>query len=141
MNEKNIIDAESNAVTTHMSMLQSVISRMAANSSACKTWCITLVSAILVLAADKNRPECSLIALLPTILFCGLDNYYLALERSFRGGYDALLEKVAQNILTRSELYQIKPDNNLRRHFLNSLRSPAIYPFYSALCLLQCQHH
>ena len=35
-------------VRAHLSMMQSVITRMADNSRACKTWALTLVAAILV---------------------------------------------------------------------------------------------
>lgn len=46
----------SQAIQTHLEITQSVIQRMAVNSASCKTWCITLVSAILVIVADKGKP-------------------------------------------------------------------------------------
>ena len=47
---------ESPAIQAHLGIAQSVIQRMAANSASCKAWCIGLVSAILVVVADKNSP-------------------------------------------------------------------------------------
>ena len=49
------------AVQAHLGIVQSVIQRMSANSASCKTWCITLVSAILVVVANKDEPQYALI--------------------------------------------------------------------------------
>jgi hypothetical protein len=43
-----IVTFESPAVHSYLGILQNVIGRMAADSGSCKTWCITLVSAIIV---------------------------------------------------------------------------------------------
>ena len=61
--------------------MQGVIQRMAENSRSCKLWCVTLVSATLVLVARTGESQSALIALGPTLLFLALDAYYLALER------------------------------------------------------------
>ncbi|WP_414544018.1 hypothetical protein [Nostoc sp. CCY0012] len=42
---------DSNSVQSYLNILQGVIARMANNSASCKTWCISLVSAILVVLA------------------------------------------------------------------------------------------
>jgi len=42
-------------VQSHLTILQAVIQRMASNSASSKTWCVTLVSAILVIVADKGK--------------------------------------------------------------------------------------
>jgi hypothetical protein len=79
--KKNLdIDSESPSIQTHLGILQNVIQRMASNSSACKTWCVTLVSAVLVIVADKGKPDYAWIAMLPIVVFAALDAYYLALE-------------------------------------------------------------
>ena len=70
---------DSPGVQAHLGISQSVIQRMASNSASCKAWCITLVSAILVIVADKGNPQYALIAIIPTALFLILDSYYLAL--------------------------------------------------------------
>ena len=74
----------SEAVQSHLSILQSVIQRMASNSSSSKAWCITLVSAVLVIVADKGKPDYAYISFIPILLFLFLDAYYLALEKGFR---------------------------------------------------------
>ncbi|HDZ9313104.1 TPA: hypothetical protein RUZ05_003537, partial [Vibrio cholerae] len=80
MTENQIISVteESPSVQAHLTMLQNIIQRMASNSSSCKSWCITLVSAVLVIVADKGKPDYAWIALLPTVIFACLDAYYLA---------------------------------------------------------------
>lgn len=67
------IDADSPAVQTHLTIVQGIIQRMAENSRSCRLWCITIVSAVLVLVARTEKPEYALAALL--LLF--LDTYYL----------------------------------------------------------------
>lgn len=79
----------SQAVQAHLAIAQSVIQRMANNSAGCKAWCITLVSAILVVVAQEGKPGFALLAILPTFLFAFLDTYYLALEKRFRNAYNS----------------------------------------------------
>lgn len=89
----NLTD-DSTSVQSHLTILQNVIQRMASNSTACKTWCITLVSAVLVIVADKGKPDYAFISFLPIIVFAFLDAYYLTLERSFRVRYDDFVNKL-----------------------------------------------
>ncbi|MGB2959578.1 MAG: hypothetical protein WBD30_11890, partial [Bacteroidota bacterium] len=84
MTTKNEFEENPQAIQAHLQIAQSVIQRMASNSSSCKAWCITLVSAILVIVAGKTDSQYALIAVIPTILFLVLDTYYLALENGFR---------------------------------------------------------
>ena len=79
----NPFDRNSEAVRAHLGFSQSVISRMALDSVAVKTWCITIVSAVLVLVSDKGNGDHALIALVPAVAFLFIDTYYLALERRF----------------------------------------------------------
>ena len=67
------------AVQSHLNIIQSVIQRMSTNSASCKAWCITLVSAILVIVTDKSKPEYALISIIPVILFFFFFSYYLSL--------------------------------------------------------------
>lgn len=73
---------ENTAVQAYINMLQGVINRMAGNSANCKTWAITIISAILVLYADDKVSNKDLwICYIPMGLFFFLDCYYLGLER------------------------------------------------------------
>jgi hypothetical protein len=130
------INLDSPSVQSYLAILQSVINRMAANSGACKTWCIGLVSAILIVAADKKRPELALVALLPVCLFAFLDAYYLALEKRFRASYVQFIGNVHSGAARTEDLFVIDPRFGIRRmsfDTLNAVGSMAIWPFYLLL--------
>jgi len=126
----------SQAVQSHLAIMQSVIQRMAANSTSAKTWCITLVSAILVIVADKQRPQYVWLSLVPTVLFFGLDAYFLALERGFRASYNAFIKKLHSNALEVDDLFVVEPKGGLAAHFKIALRSLSIWPFYGMMLLV-----
>lgn len=123
----------SQAVQTHLEITQSVIQRMASNSASCKAWCITLVSAILVVVADKGKPQYALIAVIPSVLFLVLDSYYLALERMFRESYNSFIEKLYRGTVIASDLYIVSPRGSLVKCFFASLLSFSIWLFYLTL--------
>lgn len=130
------LSEESASVQSHLSIMQSVIQRMAANSTSCKAWCITIVSAILVLIADKNKPDLALLALLPTFLFLALDAYYLALEKAFRCSYNTFIKKLHGKNLYAEDLYSVIPTGNMTKHQIASLKSFSVWGFYGALFVL-----
>lgn len=106
---------------------------MAENSVSCKTWCITLVSAILVVIADKGKPNLALLAILPTVLFFLLDSYYLALERLLRASYKQFLGKLHAKRIMPEDLFVIAPKGEVFRTMLESMLSFSIFPFYTVL--------
>jgi len=131
--ENKMINEESPSVQAHLQIYQNIISRMAANSSAAKTWCITLVSAILVVVADKGKPDLALLALLPIVLFMFLDSYYLLMENRFRGTFNAFVKNLHESKLTVEDLYAVQPDKNSTKYVLKVIYSYAIWPFYIGL--------
>ena len=133
MIEESIYGDDSPAVQSHLSITQAVIQRMASNSSSCKAWCITLVSAILVIVADKGKPQYVLIAIVPTILFLVLDTYYLSLERCFRKSYNNFIEKLHTKRIVATDLYAVMPAGSVVRTFFKSLGSFSVWPFYATL--------
>ncbi len=126
-------DANSEAVRTHLTILQDVIRRMAGNSASCKNWCVVLVAAILVLVARTDTTDYALLALIPAVLCLFLDAYYLALEQAFRRSYDSFVEKLHADAVTLVDLYVVKPGRPVGRQMLVSLRSTSVWPFYLAL--------
>ncbi len=125
-------DAESEAVRAHLSILQAVIQRMAGNSASCKMWCVLMVVVMLLLSARKDLP----LAFIPAVLFLFLDTYYLALERAFRGSYNAFVGKLHKGEVALSDLYVVRPRGRIGRRFARSLGSSAIWPFYNVLVIL-----
>lgn len=133
MTEAEEFKENSQAVQAHLGITQSVMQRMASNSASCKAWCITLVSAVLVLVADKGKPQYALIAIIPALLFLILDTYYLALERMFRQSYNNFIEKLHSSQIIASDLFAVIPSGNLFKTFFTSLLSFPIWPFYLTL--------
>jgi hypothetical protein len=72
----------------HLTMIQTVITRLASNSFLLKGWSVTLVSALFALAAKDAKPTLVLVAYLPGVMFWLLDGYFLWQETLFRGLYD-----------------------------------------------------
>ena len=128
-------NADSSAVQAHLTIMQGIIQRMAENSRSCKTWCITIVSAVLVLVARLEQPYYPLIAIVPAFLFLILDTYYLALEKHFRDSHEEFVEKLhAADKDISSDLYVIEPPDKVR--FRLSLKSFSIWFFYLMLFLM-----
>ena len=72
----------------HLEFIQNVITRMNTNSFQIKSWCITIVSALLAIVASTKNNYFFLAAIFPVIIFWFLDAYYLNQERKFRGLYN-----------------------------------------------------
>ena len=124
------------SIQVHLGILQSIISRMATNSGSCKAYCVTLVSAILVIVADKGKPNLALIAGIPILLFLLLDTYYLAQEQSFRDTYNDFVRKYQADELYIEDLFSVAPTTWVWSIFLAKLASFAIWPFYLTLGLM-----
>lgn len=123
-------------VQTHLGIIQGVIERMASNSTSSKAWCITIVSAILVIVAEKGKPDLALLALIPAVLFLALDTYYLALEKGFRTSYTSFVKKIYDGILMPEDLYSVVPEGKMCGLQLEALKSFSVWGFYGALMLL-----
>jgi len=126
---------ESSSVQSYLNILQTIVSRMAGNSANCKTWCITLVSGILVVIADKAKPNYGWLALIPTVLFLFLDAYYLGQERAFRDTYNNFVRRMHTGTAEAKDLFIVAPLKgfNVITATLQSTLSFAIYPFYLTL--------
>ena len=109
---------------------------MAENSRSCKVWCVTLVSAVLVLVARTEKPEYALIALIPVVLFLILDTYYLALERAHRESYNAFVRKLNGDEPMLADLYKVAPSGSVAGHLGASIKSFSIWTFYLTLVVL-----
>lgn len=131
------VTPDSNSVQSYLNILQGIITRMATNSASCKTWCISLVSAILVVIADKNKPNYAWISLIPIVLFFLLDSYYLGQERSFREIYNNFIKDLHSGKITTDKLFILKPPSgmNVVNLLLSSSLSFSVYPFYLTLLL------
>ena len=135
MVENQHLNEESSAVQAHLTMMQGVIQRMAENSRSCKLWCVTLVTATMVLVARTGEPQHALIALVPILLFLVLDAYYLALERAFRNSYNAFVGKLHRGELARSDVFRMTPTGMDLVLVGRCLGSVSIWLFYPLVAL------
>ncbi|MCK9995009.1 MAG: hypothetical protein KAH56_01880 [Candidatus Krumholzibacteria bacterium] len=136
---RNRVDFDSGAVQSYLSILQGVINRMASNCAGCKTWCITLVSAIIVIIADKSNPTYVWVALVPVTLFVFLDSYYLGLEQRFRDSYNEFIEKIHSGTAEIGDVYIVNPGNGFLATFgstLGAAKSLSVWPFYALLVVM-----
>ncbi|MBW1614237.1 MAG: hypothetical protein JRJ57_09770 [Deltaproteobacteria bacterium] len=133
------VEIDSPSVQSYIGILQSVIGRMGSNSASCKTWCITLVSAIIVVVSRKNNPCYIWIAMVPILLFFFLDSYYLGLEQCFRDLYNKFVEKLQEGEATIEDVFIITPDADLLKTIVSTFKaalSLSIWPFYIVLIVM-----
>ena len=116
----------------HLQFIQAVISRMATNSFLFKGWAITIAAGLSAFAAVESRTALLVLVLVSTVLFWGLDGYYLWLERCFI----SLHEKVAAQTEAQID-FSMRPDkaNALSRWFKTCLR-PHLWFFYGSIILI-----
>jgi hypothetical protein len=121
------------AVEAHLNMMQGVINRMATNSASCKAWCVSLVSALLVVIMDKGKPEFLPIAYIPAVLFLLLDGYYLVQEKRFRNSYNTFIDRLHGDAIVANDLYAISPSGSWLAALWHAAKSLSIWPFYAAM--------
>lgn len=135
---------ENTAVQAHINMLQGVINRMAGNSANCKTWAITIISAILVLYADDKVSNKDLwICYIPMGLFFFLDCYYLGLERQIIKKQITFVSKLNNGEDVSNDIFLLSSSSsfcNYVKSFFSQLKNTAIailsfstLPFYGAI--------
>ena len=97
------------ALHHQMTTLQEIIKRMGENSRNVKTWCVTIVSALLAFST-KTLALPWFVLVLPILPLMYLDMYYLALETYFRQKYNFLVSQIPiieQMTNYPSNLYEI----------------------------------
>lgn len=130
------LNIESESVRAYLSSLQAVVSRMASNCANCKTWCVTIVSALLALALENGKPNALTAAYLPLSLFFFLDAYYLSLERDFVVMYSSFVTKLHASQVEQKEIYNLTPPPGLLHRMAGTLGgvfSFSTIPFYAVV--------
>lgn len=133
------VNLDSPAVQSYLTILQGVIGRMGSNSAGAKTWCVALVSAIIVVIADRGEPGYVWIALVPVSLFFLLDAYYLGLERQFRERYNNFISKLHEGSAEIEDVFIVTPGGGLSGSMKAALLaccSMSVWPFYVLLALM-----
>ncbi|MGW3786415.1 hypothetical protein ACWD5Z_17660 [Micromonospora chokoriensis] len=109
----------------YLQMVQSVITRLSTQSTAVKTWCVTVTAALLGFGAKADTLIVVVIAFYVIVAFAILDAYYLCLERAYRALYrDAVSQATASWILTI--------DGPRIGDVVRALRSPSVALIYGS---------
>jgi len=124
--------AESMAVTAHLSMLQAIITRLAGNSAQCKTWCVTIVSALFGLAGATKSGRIAVAAIIPILVFGFVDAAYLANEKAYRDLYNSIVAKIRDRAYTLSDFANLSAPADAG-HYLWALSSWSVWPVYIGL--------
>lgn len=124
--------ADNPAVTAHISLLQGIINRLATSSASCKTWCITLVAALVSLAGATRIPAIVAVALVPVVIFGFLDSMYLAQERAYRVLYGVIVGKVRDGTYSLADAFEAKAPLTPGGCF-KAFWSWAVFPLYLGL--------
>ena len=124
---------DSPSVIAHINAMQAVIQRMSGNSRSCKLWCVTLVSATLLLTASISDGIYPLLALVPITALGFLDVYYLSLEQRFRYAYNEFVTKLHDGSLNQTEVFVIKASGGPAMYVWKSVRSTSVWVFYVAM--------
>ena len=128
-------------VRQYLQMLQDIINRMAANSSNCKAWAITLFTAMaaLLIGVEVIR-QWMWIILFPIVLFYFLDAYYLGLEKDYRNLEASFIKKFRAPEDSSSCVYDFNYTHadgyKKGKNFKKGLTSPATWPLYSTLAAI-----
>ena len=124
----------------YLQMLQDIITRMANNSSNCKTWMMSIFTAIIALqlTVDALRPYLWIV-LAPDVLFYYLDAYYLGLENDFRNLQTDFI-KARKEGDSNEPLYNFNfrntPSFIKGKCLRKGLGSSATWPIYLAIAIL-----
>ena len=113
--------------------MQGVVNRLATQSASCKTWCLTLVGALISLAGATHVPGIVQFAIFPIVVFAYLDVMYLANERAFRDLFNAAAEAAASGTYPHSRAFYSRPATVDWRLALKAFTSWSVRPVYGLL--------
>jgi hypothetical protein len=128
--ESRFWPADNPAATLHITQLQGIISRLAGNSASCKTWCFTLVAAMIGLAGATHAPQVVSAALVPVLIFGITDVLYLGTEIAYRRLYQQVVEAMRDGSYGRPMVYEARAPVSVGCIFV-AIRSWSIIPYYA----------
>ena len=121
----------------HLSMIQGIVDRLAGNSAQMKNWTVAILAALLLFsraAADgEDRVFAGIAMLVLTLVFWGLDGYYLKQERLFRRLYDKARQIDPAQVDYSMDVSEFEKRDNCR--YFRLLPSVSLL-FYAALVIL-----
>lgn len=120
-------------VRQHLSFIQGVITRMNSNSFSMKGWMVAIVSALAAVYASDAANPCGyiyfVIAIPVVLIFCGLDAYYLKMEKQYRDLYNKVLERPTTTDFDMDV-------SGYKRTLWQAFKSPSVWILYSSVLVL-----
>lgn len=113
-----------------LKMIQAIIDRMARNSFALKGWTVTLVAALIGLAAADSNRSFALIAVYAVVVMASLDAYYLAIERRYRTFYSVAAAR------SGDDSWDLSAGRTGARDVLRALLSPSVLYLHGVALLV-----
>lgn len=119
-------------VQGYISLLDSIICRMANNSANAKNWLMTILAAAIAIQWSQDNLSKVVWLLAPTFLFALTDLYYLGMERHFKKIESDFIESVRKDSNVERSLYNIPKTTKLEQvvNTLKAIDSLSIWPFY-----------
>jgi hypothetical protein len=114
----------------HLELIQGIINRFSTNSFLLKSWSVVLVSALFALSASNSNVSFIFLAYIPTVVFWGLDGYFLSVERLYRKLYEEVRMKENCDIDFSMD---IKMLNGKKHPWVSATLSKTLIPFYGSL--------
>jgi hypothetical protein len=130
-----LFPADNPAVIAHVNLLQGIINRLANNSASCKTWCLTLVGALLSLAGATHTPSIASVALVPVVIFGFVDMMYLAQEKAYRALYARIVTGIRQGSYPIANAFDARAEPTLT-DIGWALLSWSVLPIYGGLIVV-----
>ena len=118
----------------HLEFIQGIDNRLAAASFQMKGWSVVLVSALLVLGVRVGSIKLGVVALVPVLVFWGLDGYFLSQERLFRKLYDVVRARKEEDIDFSMNVQGLRSGGRFwTGDWCSAVRSRTLWPFYVML--------
>lgn len=114
----------------HLEIIQGVINRLSTNSFLLKGWSVILISALFALSANNSNVIFVYLAYIPTLVFWGLDGYFLALERLYRDHYERVRQRAPEDTDFSMDISDLKGGLN---QWAAATLSKTLFPFHGAL--------
>ncbi len=114
----------------HLELIQSAINRFSTNSFLLKGWSVILVSALFALSASNSNVSFIFLAYIPTIVFWGLDGYFLSVERLYRKLYEIVRNRDNKDIDFSMDTRNL---NEKEHPWVSATFSKTLIPFHGSL--------
>ena len=114
----------------HLEFIQGSVNRLSTNSFLLKGWGVVLVSALFILSGKEHDTKFAWLALFSTLIFWGLDGYFLWQERLYRRLYDRVRQKEPDEIDFSMDTRDFLDDVG---GWLRAVFSKTLIPFHGIL--------